>query len=59
MILNVAERTIDFHTSNITAKPGALNKTQAVLRAALLGLLKYRHHLFVEGAFPFTFFELS
>jgi LuxR family transcriptional regulator len=38
-ILNVAERTVNFHINNIIAKLGASNKTSAAIKAALLGLL--------------------
>lgn len=38
-ILNVAERTIIFHLKNAVAKLGATNKTQATVKAALLGML--------------------
>lgn len=38
-ILNVAERTVIFHLKNAIAKLGAKNKTQATVKAALLGML--------------------
>lgn len=38
-ILNVAERTVNFHINNIVAKLGTSNKTQAAVKAAALGLL--------------------
>jgi LuxR family quorum-sensing system transcriptional regulator SolR len=39
MILNIAERTVNFHVNNILVKLNATNKIQAAVRAALLGLL--------------------
>ncbi len=38
-ILNVAERTVNFHVNNAMAKLGTSNKTATVLRAAMLRLL--------------------
>jgi LuxR family quorum-sensing system transcriptional regulator SolR len=38
-ILGVAERTINFHVNNVIAKLAASNKTHAVVKAALLGIL--------------------
>lgn len=38
-ILNISERTVNFHIANATSKLSAANKTAAVLRAATLGLL--------------------
>lgn len=38
-ILNIAERTINFHINNIVTKMSAANKTSAVIKAAMLGLL--------------------
>lgn len=38
-ILNIAERTVNFHINNAVAKLNAANKTSAVIKAALLGLL--------------------
>jgi LuxR family transcriptional regulator len=38
-ILALTERTINFHMSNILKKLDAPNKTAAVMRAALLGIL--------------------
>lgn len=38
-ILRIAERTAIFHLNNCTSKLGAVNKTQAVVRAMTLGLL--------------------
>lgn len=38
-ILGVSERTVNFHINNIVAKLGASNKTQAAVKAAMLGLL--------------------
>ncbi|GAB3551448.1 autoinducer-binding transcriptional regulator BpsR [Noviherbaspirillum agri] len=38
-ILNVAERTVNFHINNIVGKLGTANKTQAAVKAATLGLL--------------------
>lgn len=38
-ILNVSERTINFHINNVVAKLGVCNKTSAAVRAAMLGLL--------------------
>jgi LuxR family transcriptional regulator len=38
-ILNVTERTVNFHISKAIAKLNVVNKTAAVLRAAMLGLL--------------------
>lgn len=39
-ILNIAERTVNFHINNAIAKLGAPNKTAAAVQAALLGLLR-------------------
>lgn len=39
MILTISERTVHFHIQNAVAKLGATNKTQAAIRAAMLGLL--------------------
>jgi DNA-binding CsgD family transcriptional regulator len=36
-ILDISERTVNFHLSNVTAKLGAINKTQAAVKAALGG----------------------
>ena len=38
-ILNLTERTVNFHIGKTMAKLNAVNKTAAVLRAAMLGLL--------------------
>lgn len=38
-ILGVAERTVNFHLNNTVRKLKAINKTQAVVKAVLLGLL--------------------
>ena len=38
-ILNIAERTVNFHINSVVAKLGACNKTSAAVRAAMLGLL--------------------
>lgn len=39
LILGLAERTVNFHVANALLKLGAANKTAAVVKAALLGLL--------------------
>lgn len=39
-ILRIAERTVNFHINNAMVKLNANNKTAAVIRAALLGLLQ-------------------
>lgn len=38
-ILNIAERTVNFHISNVMTKLNAPNKTSAATKAAVLGLL--------------------
>jgi len=38
-ILNVSERTVNFHVNNVVDKLGASNKTQAAVKAAILGML--------------------
>lgn len=38
-ILALSERTVNFHVSNAMTKLGAVNKTAAVVKAAVLGLL--------------------
>ncbi|WKB51107.1 autoinducer binding domain-containing protein [Eleftheria terrae] len=38
-ILNISERTVNFHISNAMGKLGASNKTAAAIRAAVLGFL--------------------
>lgn len=38
-ILGISERTVNFHVNNATAKLNANNKTAAVVRAVVLGLL--------------------
>lgn len=38
-ILNISERTVNFHIGNAIAKLNAANKTGATVRAAMLGLL--------------------
>ncbi|HRE54344.1 MAG TPA: autoinducer binding domain-containing protein [Candidatus Competibacter sp.] len=38
-ILHISERTVNFHIGNATIKLGAANKTAAVARAAMLGIL--------------------
>jgi hypothetical protein len=35
----LTERTVNFHISRVLAKLGANNKTQAAVKAALMGLL--------------------
>jgi LuxR family quorum-sensing system transcriptional regulator SolR len=37
--MNIAERTVNFHANNAMVKLNASNKTAAVMRAAVLGLL--------------------
>ena len=39
IILDLSERTVNFHVANALRKLGAANKTSAVVKAALLGLL--------------------
>jgi LuxR family transcriptional regulator, quorum-sensing system regulator SolR len=39
-ILNMSERTVNFHVNNIVVKFGASNKTQAAVKAAALGMLR-------------------
>ncbi|MBI3481292.1 MAG: autoinducer binding domain-containing protein [Nitrosomonadales bacterium] len=39
-ILNISERTVNFHTNNATKKLGAPNRTAAAVQAAMLGLLE-------------------
>ena len=38
-ILNIAERTVNFHINNVMTKLNAPNKTSAATKAAVLGLL--------------------
>ena len=38
-ILNIEERTVNFHINNIIIKLNAANKTSAAVKAAMLGLL--------------------
>jgi LuxR family transcriptional regulator len=38
-ILNISERTVNFHVNGVVAKLGACNKTSAAVRAAMLGLI--------------------
>jgi LuxR family transcriptional regulator, quorum-sensing system regulator SolR len=38
-ILNIAERTVNFHINNAITKLNAANKTSAAIKAAMLGLL--------------------
>lgn len=38
-ILNIAERTVNFHINNAATKLNAANKTSAAIKAAMLGLL--------------------
>jgi len=38
-ILNISERTVNFHIRNVITKLNAANKTSAAVKAALLGLL--------------------
>jgi len=38
-ILNIAERTVNFHINNAVTKLNAANKTSAAVKAAMLGLL--------------------
>ncbi|HKJ09536.1 MAG TPA: LuxR family transcriptional regulator [Gammaproteobacteria bacterium] len=39
MIMNIAERTVNFHVNSALEKLGAVNKTSATIKAAMLGLL--------------------
>ncbi|MFM2287507.1 MAG: LuxR family transcriptional regulator [Pseudomonadota bacterium] len=39
-ILGISERTVNFHTQNVTAKLNASNKTAAAIRLAVMGLLQ-------------------
>jgi LuxR family transcriptional regulator len=39
VIVGLTERTVNFHIGRVLAKLGANNKTQAAVRAALMGLL--------------------
>jgi LuxR family transcriptional regulator, quorum-sensing system regulator SolR len=39
LIMNIAERTVNFHVNNAVAKLDASNKTAATIKAAMLGLL--------------------
>ena len=38
-ILNIAERTVNFHINNVIAKLNATNKTSAAVKASMLGFL--------------------
>jgi LuxR family quorum-sensing system transcriptional regulator SolR len=38
-ILNISERTVNFHINNVLAKLNSTNKVQAVVKACLLGLI--------------------
>jgi DNA-binding CsgD family transcriptional regulator len=38
-ILDVSERTVNFHVNNAVAKLGTSNKTQAAVKATALGML--------------------
>ncbi|MEW7980957.1 MAG: helix-turn-helix transcriptional regulator [Candidatus Sedimenticola endophacoides] len=38
-ILDITERTVNFHIANAMVKLNAVNKTAAVIRAAMVGLL--------------------
>lgn len=38
-LMNVSERTVNFHVNSVVAKLDACNKTSAAVRAAMLGLL--------------------
>ena len=38
-IINITERTVNFHISNAMEKLNCINKTAATVKAALLGLL--------------------
>jgi LuxR family quorum-sensing system transcriptional regulator SolR len=38
-LMNIAERTVNFHATNATGKLNASDKTSALMRAAVLGLL--------------------
>lgn len=38
-ILNITERTVNFHINNVVTKLNAANKTSAAIKAAILGLL--------------------
>jgi len=40
VILDISERTVNFHVYNITRKLGATNRPQAVAVAARLGLIR-------------------
>ena len=40
--LCVAERTVNFHFSNIKSKLGAMNRPEAIARGIALGLVSYR-----------------
>jgi len=39
VILDISERTVNFHVNSVVAKLGATNKTSAAVRAAMLGLI--------------------
>jgi len=39
VILGISTRTVNFHITAILAKLDAVNKTQAVIRALMLGML--------------------
>lgn len=38
-ILNISERTVNFHVNNAMEKLGTTNKTAAAVKAAILGML--------------------
>jgi LuxR family quorum-sensing system transcriptional regulator SolR len=38
-ILNISERTVNFHVNNVLLKLNATNKVQAVVKAIALGLI--------------------
>jgi len=38
-IMNISERTVNFHVNNALEKLGAANKTAGVIKAAMLRLL--------------------
>ena len=38
-IMNITERTVNFHVNCVVEKMGACNKTSAAVRAAMLGLI--------------------
>jgi len=38
-ILNISERTVNFHINDVVTKLNAVNKTSATVKAAMIGLL--------------------